>query len=323
MWRYVVKRLIITFFLLFGITFIVYAIMEMTPGDPVMIKLGSDYTPELYEATKIKMGLDQPFLIRYFKFIYDVFFHFDFGQSYLGRSIVKEILARAPKTFLISISSILAATLLGIPLGIYSALHQNTWKDNAAMVFALLGVSMPDFWVGLLLTMLFSLKLGWLPATGLKGPSYLVLPLVTCSFGTLANIARMTRSSMLEVIRQDYITTAKAKGQTKSVVIFKHALKNALIPIITVVGTQASYMMGGVMVVETVFSIGGMGTLMMSSITSLDYPMVLSSVLFISIFSCLIILLTDIAYAFVDPRIRSEYQTVARKKKTAGKESVS
>jgi len=314
MWRYILKRLLTTFLLLFGITFIVYAIMELTPGDPVMIKLGSDYTPELYEATKIKMGLDKPFLYRYFKYLYDVFGRFDFGMSYLGRDVVTEILNRAPKTFLISVSSILAATIVGIPLGIYSALNQSTWKDNATMVFALLGVSMPDFWVGLLLTMLFALKLKWLPATGMDGFRYMILPLITCSFGTLANIARMTRSSMLEVIRQDYITTARAKGQTAAKVIYKHALKNAMIPIITVVGTQASYMMGGVMVVETVFAIGGMGTLMMSSITSLDYPMVLSCVLFISIFSCLIVLLTDIAYAFVDPRIRSEYQSTAKKK---------
>lgn len=317
MWRYIVRRLITTFLLLFGITLIVYAILELTPGDPVMIKLGSDYTPELYEATKIKMGLDQPFLVRYFKYVYDAFLRFDFGLSYLGRDVVTEIVNRAPKTFLISVSSILVATALGIPLGIYSALNHGTWKDNSTMVFALLGVSMPDFWVGLLLSMLFALKLKWLPATGLDGFKYLILPVVTCSFGTLANIARMTRSSMLEVIRQDYITTARAKGQSRAKVIYKHALKNAMIPIITVVGTQASYMMGGVMVVETVFSIGGMGTLMMSSITSLDYPMVLSCVLFISVFSCLVILLTDIAYAFVDPRIRSEYQSAAKKKKEA------
>lgn len=315
MWRYVLKRLLTTFLLLFGITFIVYAILELTPGDPVMIKLGTDYTPELYEATKISMGLDKPFLIRYFQYVYDTFVRFDFGISYLGRDVVTEIVSRAPKTFLISISSILVATIIGIPVGIYSALNQSTWKDNTAMVVALLGVSMPDFWVGQLLSLLFALRLGWLPATGLDGPKYLILPVITCSFGTLANIARMTRSSMLEVIRQDYITTAKAKGQTRANIIFKHALKNAMIPIITVVGTQASYMMGGVMVVETVFAIGGMGTLMMSSITSLDYPMVLSCVLFISVFSCVVVLLTDIAYAFVDPRIRSEYQSGGKKKK--------
>lgn len=317
MWKYIVKRLITTFLLLFGITFIVYLIMEITPGDPVMIKLGTDYTPELYETTKVQMGLDKPFLYRYFKYVYDVFIHFDFGISYLGRDVVKEIVMRAPKTFLISLLSIVVSAVIGIPLGIYSALNQNTWKDNGAMVFALLGVSMPDFWVGQLLTLFFALRLRLLPATGLMGPEYLILPVVTCSFATLANVARMTRSSMLEVIRQDYITTARAKGQTRSKIIWKHALKNALIPIITVIGTRASYMMGGVMVVETVFGIGGMGTLMMSSINSLDHSMVLSCVMFISIFSCIIILITDIMYAFADPRIRSEYQST---KKRARKE---
>ena len=315
MWRYIVKRLITTFFLLFGITFIVYLIMELTPGDPVMIKLGTDYTPELYETTKIQMGLDKPFLYRYFKYIYDVFIHFDFGTSYLGRDVVKEIVMRAPKTFLISVLSIIVSAVIGIPLGIYSALNQNTWKDNGAMIFALLGVSMPDFWVGQLLVLLFALRLRWLPATGLMGWQYLILPVATCSFATLANVARMTRSSMLEVIRQDYITTARAKGQTRAKIIYKHALKNALIPIITVIGTRASYMMGGVMVVETVFGIGGMGMLMMQSINSLDYSLVLSCVMFISIFSCIIVLLTDIAYAFADPRIRSEYQTGKRVKR--------
>lgn len=318
MWRFVAKRLITTFFLLFGITFIVYLIMEMTPGDPVMIKLGTQYTPERYEQTKILMGLDKPFLYRYFKYVYDAFVHFDFGISYMGRDVVTEITMRAPKTFLISSLSILFSALVGIPLGIYSALNQSTWKDNTAMVFALLGVSMPDFWVGQILTLVFALHLGWLPPTGLKGPEYLILPVITCSFNTLANIARMTRSSMLEVIRQDYITTARAKGQTGLMIICRHALKNALIPIITVIGTSASYMMGGVMVVETVFGIGGMGTLMMQSINTLDHAMVLSCVLFISIFSCLVIMLTDIAYAFADPRIRSQYQSGRRKKK--GKE---
>lgn len=315
MLKYIGKRLITTFFLLFGITFIVYLIMELTPGDPVMIKLGTDYTPELYEQTKVLMGLDKPFLYRYFKYIYDVFLHFDFGISYSGRNVVTEIAMRAPKTFLISFLSIVVSGVLGIPLGIYSALNQSTWKDNSTMIFALLGVSMPDFWVGQILTLVFSLYLRWLPPSGLEGPIYLILPVVTCSFATLANVARMTRSSMLEVIRQDYITTARAKGQTPAKIIYKHALKNALIPIITVIGTRASYMMGGVMVVETVFGIGGMGTLMMQSINALDHSMVLSCVLFISIFSCIIIMLTDIAYAFADPRIRSQYQSSGKKRK--------
>ena len=223
MWKYVLKRLITTFLLLFGITFVVYAILELTPGDPVMIKLGTNYTPELYEITKVEMGLDKPFLIRYFKFIYDVFVHFDFGMSYLGRNVIKELLSRAPRTFLIAFSSILFATVVGIPLGIFAALNQSTWKDHGTMIFALLGVSMPDFWVGLLLSLLFSVKLRLLPVSGLETPAAMILPVLTCSFNTLANIARMTRSSMLEVIRQDYITTAKAKGQTKAKVIFKHA----------------------------------------------------------------------------------------------------
>ena len=152
MWRYVLKRLLTTFLLLFGITFIVYAILELTPGDPVMIKLGTDYTPELYEATKISMGLDKPFLIRYFKYVYDTFVRFDFGISYLGRDVVTEIISRAPKTFLISVTSILVATIIGIPVGTYSALNQSTWKDNTSMVIALLAMRMSDYFANFVKT---------------------------------------------------------------------------------------------------------------------------------------------------------------------------
>lgn len=152
MWRYVLKRLLTTFLLLFGITFIVYAILELTPGDPVMIKLGTDYTPELYKATKISMGLDKPFLIRYFKYVYDTFVRFDFGISYLGRDVVTEIISRAPKTFLISVTSILVATIIGIPVGIYSALNQSTWKDNTSMVIALLAMRMSDYFANFVKT---------------------------------------------------------------------------------------------------------------------------------------------------------------------------
>lgn len=320
MWRYVIKRLITTFFLLFAITFIVYGIMELTPGDPVVIKLGTQSTtPELYEATKESMGLNDPFLVRYAKFVYNAFCRFDFGISYKNRDVMTEILARAPRTFLISSCSILLASVVGIILGLIAAIHHGTWKDNGTMLAALLGVSMPDFWFGQMLSIVFALHLKWLPASGFYGPSYMVLPVITCSLGTLASIARMTRSSMLEVIRQDYIITAKAKGQTYYNIIVHHALKNAMIPIITVIGTSVSYMMGGAMVAETVFSVGGMGTLMMDSITNLDHPMVMGCVMFMSAFSCVFVLLTDIAYAFVDPRIRAQYQSGSVRKKNRRK----
>ncbi|MBR6889855.1 MAG: ABC transporter permease [Clostridia bacterium] len=316
MWRYVVKRLITTFFLLFAITFIVYTIMELTPGDPVMIKLGTQASSqELYETTKHEMGLDQPFLTRYFKYVYNALLRLHLGVSYKGRDVMTEILSRAPRTLLISSCSILLASVVGIVLGVVAAINHGTWKDNTTMLAALLGVSMPDFWFGQMLSIVFALQLRWLPPSGFYGPQYLVLPVITCSLGTLASIARMTRSSMLEVIRQDYITTARAKGQSERNIIIHHALKNAMIPIITVIGTSVSYMMGGAMVAETVFSVGGMGTLMMDSITNLDHPMVLGGVLCMSAFSCVFVLLTDIAYAFVDPRIRAQYQSAPRRKK--------
>ena len=307
--RYVLKRLLIMIPIILGVTFIVFTILNFTPGDPVEIKLGhSYYTQQDYNNEKAALGLDKPFLVRYGEFCYKAFIKFDLGDSYTGRSVIDEIKARFPNTFLIAISSMLLAILIGIPLGIIAAINQSTWKDSTSMVIALFGVSMPDFWVGLMLSIIFALTLGWLPASGFYGPKYWILPVVTCSFATLANIARMTRSSMLEVIRQDYITTARAKGQTETNIIIHHALKNALIPIITVVGTNMSYMIGGVMVTETVFSVPGTGMLMMQSIKALDYPMVLGCVLFISIFATVIVLLTDVMYAFVDPRIRAQYQ---------------
>jgi len=316
MWRYILKRLVTTFFLLFAVVFIVYLIMEFTPGDPVMIKLGTNYTPEAYETTRHNLGLDKPFLTRYFLFVKNALLNFSFGASYNGRDVLTEILSRAPRSMLIAFGSIILATIFGIIFGITAAINHSKWKDNVTMIVALFGISIPDFWIGLMLSIIFSLKLRWLPASGFYGAKYLILPVVTCSFNTMGIVARMTRSSMLEVIRQDYITTAKAKGQSRRNIIFKHALKNALIPIITVVGTQTSYMMGGVMVVETVFSIGGMGTLMMESINALDYPMVLGCVIFASVIACVVILITDIAYAFVDPRIRAQYQGRKKKKKT-------
>lgn len=315
MGRYILKRLLIMIPIILGVTFIVFTILNFTPGDPVKIKLGHGYyTQQDYDKTKAELGLDKPFLVRYGKFCYDAFIKFDLGNSYNGRSVMTEIAGRFPNTFLIAMASMFLAVLIGIPLGIFAAINQSSWKDNTSMVVALFGVSMPDFWVGLMLSIIFALKLGWLPASGFYGPKYWVLPILTCSFGTLANIARMTRSSMLEVIRQDYITTARAKGMSESMIIIKHALKNALIPIITVVGTNMSYMMGGVMVTETVFSVAGTGTLMMQSIKALDYPMVLGCVLFISVFASIAVLLTDIMYAFVDPRIRAQYKSSKMKK---------
>lgn len=301
-------------FVVLGVTFLIFTILYFTPGDPARMILGADATDAEVLALRTEMGLDDPFLVRFFSYVKQVFIDFDLGTSYVNnRSVSSEILSRFPKTFEVAILSVVFAVVIGIPLGIMAAVNQYTWKDNASMVVALLGVSMPHFWVGLMLSLLFALKLGWLPASGFGGIEHLIMPCLSIGLGGAGGIARQTRSSMLEVIRQDYIVTARAKGLKERTVIYVHALRNALIPIITQVGNMLGVQLGGAIVVESVFSIPGLGSYMVSGIKSRDYPAVQGSVLFVSIVFGLVMLLVDIMYAFADPRIKAQYQRKKRR----------
>ncbi len=314
MGRYILKRIFAMVFVVLGVTFLIFTILYFTPGDPARMILGADATDAEVLALRAELGLDDPFLVRFFTYVKQVFIDFDLGTSYVNnRSVSSEILSRFPKTFEVAILSVVFAVVIGIPLGIMAAVNQYTWKDNASMVVALLGVSMPHFWVGLMLSLLFALKLGWLPASGFGGIEYLIMPCLSIGLGGAGGIARQTRSSMLEVIRQDYIVTARAKGLKESTVIYVHALRNALIPIITQVGNMLGVQLGGAIVVESVFSIPGLGSYMVSGIKSRDYPAVQGSVLFVSIVFGLVMLLVDIMYAFADPRIKAQYQRKRRK----------
>lgn len=223
-----------------------------------------------------------------------------------------EILERFPKTVTLALLSSLISVGLGISAGIISATRQSSWFDNAATAISLVGVSMPNFWQGLMGIIVFSVWLGWLPASGSYGPLYWILPSVTLGTSSAASIMRMTRSSMLEVIRQDYIRTARAKGQTEFVVIMKHALKNALIPVVTVVGMQFGFMLGGSVLMESVFAIPGLGKYMIDSIKTRDFPVVLGSVLFLAFVFSFMNLLVDIIYSFIDPRIKSQYKSSSK-----------
>jgi peptide/nickel transport system permease protein len=232
----------------------------------------------------------------------------DLGTSYVTkRDVFRTFMDRLPNTLQLAGASVLIATLIAIPLGIYTAIHQNTWKDTAGMVFALFGVSMPNFWLGLMLIILFSLRLGWLPSGGKAGFSSLILPAVTVGLGLAALITRTTRSSMLDVIRQDYIRTARAKGCSQKRVIQRHALGNALIPIITVIGMQLSNVLTGSVLAETVFSWPGIGRLIFDSIAKRDIPMVTGSIILCSVLMVLVNLVVDIVYAFFDPRIKAQF----------------
>jgi len=303
--KYIAKRLLYLIPVMLGIIFIVFTIMYFSPGDPARLILG-DRAPEaqvmeLREA----MGLNDPFHVQFFDYLKGIL-HGDFGKSYQLNLPVWDVLkARFPLTLILAIMTMIISVGIGMPVGILSAVKQYTAIDAFAVVFALLMASIPAFWLGMLLQLLFSLNLGWLPSSGFKGFEYLILPSVTLGCINCATIMRMTRSSMLEVIRQDFIRTARAKGASEKRVIFKHALKNAIIPVLTVVGNSFGASLGGAVVTETVFGLPGMGTQLVTSIRQLDNPMVLAGVILIALAFCLVILCVDILYTFIDPRIRN------------------
>ena len=313
MHKYILKRLLMLIPVILGVTFIVFFILNLSPGDPAAMILGEQATAEALEMKREELGLNDPILVRYFNYMKDLL-HGDMGVSYRNSiSVWEQVIDRFPNTVVLAIAGILVALLIGIPLGILSAKKQNTIIDNISMVLSLIGVSMPNFWFGLLVVMLFSLKLGWLPSQGM-GEGFvplllsLILPALTLGTGAAGSIARMTRSSMLEVIRQDYISTARAKGVDERTVTFQHMLRNALIPIITAVGLQFGGLLGGAMLTETVFSWPGLGRLMVENIKSKDIPMVLGCVVFLATMFTIVNLVVDLIYAFVDPRIKSLYK---------------
>lgn len=309
MHKYILRRLMLLIPVMLGVTFIVFTMMYFTPGDPARIMLGESAPDAEVERLRDELGLNDPFLVQYVRYVKNAVIEQDLGRSYTtNRLVFNEIAARFPNTLKLAAIGVLVAVMIGVPVGIISATKQYSVFDNVSMVLALVGVSMPNFWQGLLLIILFSINLGWLPSSGFHTWKHMVLPAVTLGTSSAAIITRMTRSSMLEVVRQDYIRTARAKGQTESVVINKHALKNALIPIITVVGLQFGFLLGGAVLTESIYGITGVGRLMVDSIRSRDMMVVQGGVLFIAVCFSIVNLFVDILYAFVDPRIKSQYK---------------
>ncbi|SHJ99518.1 nickel ABC transporter permease [Paramaledivibacter caminithermalis] len=307
MHKYIFRRLLLLIPVLLGVTFIVFTIMSFTPGDPAQLMLGESAPPEAVEQLRAEMGLDDPFIVQYLRFVGNAI-KGDFGRSYTTkREVFSEIFARFPNTLILAAVGVAIAVAIGIPVGIISATRQYSLIDSISMIGALLGVSMPNFWLGLMLILVFSVGLGWLPFAGFESAKSIILPAITLGTGAAAIITRMTRSSMLEVIRQDYIRTARAKGVSEKKVVNKHALKNALIPVITVVGLQFGYLLGGAVLTETVFSWPGVGRLLVEAIRQKDTPTVLASVVFMATTFSFVNLLVDILYAYVDPRIKSQY----------------
>jgi len=307
---YVVRRLMILVLIVFAVTVIAFAMMHMVPGNPARIMAGLDASEEDIALMEKKLGLDRPLYAQYLDYMGGLI-RGDFGQSIrTGRSVSKILFSRYPATLELALTAILMALIVSIFGGVIAATHHNTIVDNFTMIGALFGVSMPSFWRGLMLMFLFSLILGWLPASGrgtpftLAGLKHLVLPAVTLGIGSAAYLVRLIRSSMLEILNEEYVRTARSKGLRERSVIYKHALKNALIPIVTMTGMQFGYLLGGAVVIETVFAWPGVGRLMINSVFARDFPVVQGAILMLAVSFSLVNLFVDLAYAFLDPRIR-------------------
>lgn len=308
MHKYIAKRLLMLIPVILGVSFLVFFIMSLSPGDPARTILGENAPIEAVEALQEELGLNDPVIVQYARYMIDLL-HGDLGDSYRsGQPVFDEVMSRFPATISLTFWGMLLAVLTSIPIGIISATKQYSLTDSVCMVIALLGVATPNFWLGLVLIIVFSLNLGWFPSGQMSGWESYVLPVITLGTGCMANITRTTRSSMLEIVRQDYIRTARSKGVKERVVVYRHALRNAMIPVITVIGLQFGYLLGGSVITETVFSWPGVGTYLVNSITSKDIPAVMGSVIIFSISFSLVNLLVDILYAYIDPRIKSEYQ---------------
>ncbi|MBW4548577.1 MAG: ABC transporter permease [Symplocastrum torsivum CPER-KK1] len=334
MGRYIAKRLLNLLPVVLGITLLVFAFLHLIPGDPAITMLGDRATPQQVEALRERMGLNQPLPLQYFKFLWDLI-RLDFGTSIItGVPIAEEIRIRWPATFELSVAAMLVASILGIPAGVLAAVRKNSFVDNLTMSGSLLGVSLPVYWLGLLLIYFFAINLNWLPPSGRLSIDagfafkpitgfyvldallrfdfkalqdvlkHLILPALTLSTIPLAILARITRSAMLEVLSQDYIRTARAKGLLERWVIFKHALKNALLPVVTIIGLQFGTLLGGAILTETIFSWPGIGSWIYEGILNRDYPVVQGGVVFVAVAFVLINLIVDLSYAFLDPRIQ-------------------
>jgi ABC-type dipeptide/oligopeptide/nickel transport system permease component len=310
--RYVSQRVLSLFPVLLGVTLLVFLVMQLAPGDPAQIMLGPKATETSLTQLRHELGLDQPLHVQYGRWLGRVL-QGDWGRSIqLRREVLPFILERFRNSAYLMLLAVLLACSVGIPAGIISAIRQYSLGDRAVMVLVLMGFSIPVFWLGIILQILFGLKLGWLPVSGMQSPGqsgladlllHLILPAVTLAIGAAAIIARMTRSSMLEVIRQDYVRTARAKGLSERLTTMRHALKNALIPVVTIIGLQVGYLLGGDILIEIVFSYPGIGLAMVTGILARDFPLVQGAILLVASSYVLVNLGVDILYAYLDPRI--------------------
>lgn len=304
--KYLLRRLLHVVPVLLGVTLITFSLLHLIPGDPAQILAGPDASAADVAAMRETMGLNKPLMVQYLDYLTGLF-QGDLGRSMsTGRPVLDELMDRFPNTVILAIAGVGVAVLLGVPVGVVAAIRSRTLVDHGSMIFALLGISAPAFWLGFMLMMIFSVQLGWLPSAGYRTPAHLVLPAFTLGTGAMAIVARMTRSSLLEVLRQDYVNTARVKGLREMVVISKHALRNAMIPTTTVVGLSFGSLLGGAVLTEMVFAWPGLGRLIVYAIGIRDLPVVQGAVLLLALTFVLVNLAVDLIYGVIDPRVRYE-----------------
>ena len=314
--KYVLKRLLQIIPVLLCVAIVIFTIMYFAPGDPVMLAIGDNYTPERYAEVAARMGLDKGYFGQLLDFLKSLFLHFDFGTSYILKTDIKtELFARLPRTALIAAVCCLLQVVIAIPLGITAATHQNGLVDRFCILLAMVGISLPGFWVGMILILVFAVYIPILPSSGVEHWYSYILPCVANALMGVGSLTRMTRSQMLEVIRSDYVVTARAKGVPERTILYSHALPNALIPIVTFVGTHFGRALGGTVVIETLFGIPGVGYYITQAVRNRDYPIVRGGVTLLALLFCLVVLIVDIVYAFIDPRIKAQYEGSGKKKK--------
>lgn len=311
MHKYVTKRLLLTIPILLGVTILVFLLINIVPGNPATEILGENASPEAIAALNAKLGYDKPLLQRLVIYLKDIIFHFDFGASWQsGKPVMKEVLPNFKYTFQFAILGTILYVLLGIPLGIFSAIKQYSPADNILRVSAMLISAMPGFWMALLLIFLFSLKLGWLPSFGVETWTGYVLPVFVFGLSGSGGLLRTTRTIMLEAIRQDYVRTARSKGISERRVIWHHAFRNVTLPLINTVGIGFGALLGGTVLLENVFSLPGLGSLALRAVNGKDVPLVMATTIFLSAIFCLIVLIVDIISAYADPRVKAKYTSI-------------
>jgi peptide/nickel transport system permease protein len=310
MYKYVLYRLLWTLVVLIAVAFVIFTVLYFCPGDPALYKLGNNATQEDINYLNHQWGLDRPYLVQLGDFMLNGLLKLDFGTSWnSSQPIWPELFRRIPRTFIINLFSLVINVVIGLFMGIYAGVNGGKWQDSLIMMIAMVFVSLPSFWVALMMILLFAVKLRWLPSQGMGSWKNYVMPIASSTLNGIANNSRQTRSAILEVFREDYITTARAKGVPERSVIYKHMLPNALMPIVTSLGGALAHLISGAAITERIFGIPGVGDYLLTGCSTRDYPVVRATTLFLCLFSTLVMLATDLVYCAIDPRIKARYSS--------------